>query len=242
MNDSNNVGAFFDLDGTLLPAPSIEWRFIGYLLAGDDIGAAAAGRWLAQFALDFLLGPRAAIEGNKCYLAGLRESLAADWAITLNTDCLPFFAAGIECVCWHLARKHRVFVVSGTLAPLALAAAKHLPAQVNLTATRLEVRDGKWTGRLEGEHLSGKAKARSVRALAKERSIDLDQSFAYGNRIADLAMLEAVGHPVAINPSSRLQRVARIRGWQTLNWRKVQTSPLTANRRVLSPLSPKEAR
>jgi HAD superfamily hydrolase (TIGR01490 family) len=241
MNASNNVGAFFDLDGTLLPAPSLEWRFIGYLLAGDDIGAAAAGRWLAQFALNVLRSPRTAIEANKIYLAGLRESLATDWAITLNSDCLPFFASGIERICWHLAQEHRIFIVSGTLEPLALAAAQHLPARVGVSATKLEVQDGNWTGRLAGEHVNGKAKARAVQALSNEHNIDLYRSFAYGNRIADLAMLEAVGHPIAINPSSRLERVAQARGWQILNWRKVQTNPLTANRRVLSPLSPKGA-
>jgi HAD superfamily hydrolase (TIGR01490 family) len=241
MNAPKNVGAFFDLDGTLLPAPSLEWRFIGYLVAGDDIGVAAACRWLAQFTLDFLRGPQAAIEDNKRYLAGLRESLATDWASTLNADCLPFYAAGIDCIRWHLAQRHRVFIVSGTLEPLALAAAQHLPGQVGTSATKLEVRDGKWTGRLEGEHMSGKAKACSVRALATEHNLDLDRSFAYGNRIADLAMLEAVGHPVAANPSSRLQRVARVRGWQVVDWRKVKAGPLAANHRAVSRLSPKEA-
>jgi hypothetical protein len=37
MNSPQNVGAFFDLDGTLLPPPSLEWRFIGYLLERDQI-------------------------------------------------------------------------------------------------------------------------------------------------------------------------------------------------------------
>ena len=37
MNATQKIGAFFDLDGTLLAPPSLEWRFIGYLMERDEI-------------------------------------------------------------------------------------------------------------------------------------------------------------------------------------------------------------
>jgi len=234
MNALPNVGAFFDLDGTLLPAPSLEWRFLCYLIARNHIHIAAVGRWLARFALNVLRGPHGAMEGNKFYLSGLHESLATEWASSLDGGSLSFFAGGIERIARHIAQQHCVFIVSGTLDPLALAATWHLPGQVGVSATKLEVCDGKWTGRITGEHVSGKAKARAVQALADEHGIDLGRSFAYGNCIADLAMLEAVGHPVAVNPSTRFRRLARVRGWQIQIWRNVQTSQFTTNRQTLS--------
>ena len=70
-----NIAAFFDLDGTLLPPPSLEWRFIGYLLERDEIASAHVARWLGYFAKTILRDPHSAIAANKFYLAGIRTSL-----------------------------------------------------------------------------------------------------------------------------------------------------------------------
>ncbi len=67
------AGAFFDLDGTVLAAPSLEWRFIGYLLERDEISARLVGRWLAGFAGNFWRDLRGATEGNKRYLCGIKR-------------------------------------------------------------------------------------------------------------------------------------------------------------------------
>lgn len=235
MTPAGTVGAFFDLDGTLLTPPSLEWRFIGYLLAHDEINAAHVGFWIARFVKAILRNPHAAIEGNKSYVSGVRESLATDWANTLNTEPLPFFASGIERVAWHLGQQHKVFIVSGTLEPLARAVPQFLPGPVTICATKLEVRDGLWTGQLVGEHIYLQAKARAVRCLAAQHNLDLLRSYAYGNRIDDLAMLESVGHPVGVNPSPRLERAVLKRGWQTCNWRGCPSALHAAHNRLLSP-------
>jgi HAD superfamily hydrolase (TIGR01490 family) len=235
MTPAGTVGAFFDLDGTLLAPPSLEWRFIGYLLAHEEINAAHAGFWMARFAKAILRNPHAAMEGNKSYVSGVRESLASDWASTLNTDPLPFFVSGIERVAWHLGQQHKVFIVSGTLEPLARAVPPFLPGPVTICATKLEVRDGIWTGQLVGEHIYRKAKARAVRCLAAQHNLDLPCSYAYGNRLDDLAILESVGHPVGVNLSPRLEGAVWKRGWQTCNWRGYASALDPAHNRLLMP-------
>jgi HAD superfamily hydrolase (TIGR01490 family) len=239
MSAREKVGAFFDLDGTLLPAPSLEWRFIGYLLAREEIGSGHVTTWLAHCARTILRSPHAAVESNKFYLQGLPESLAADWANTFGGNSLPFFAQGSERIDWHLALHHRVFIVSGTLAPLARVLPRHLSGSVEIRATELEVSRGRWTGRLAGDHLSGEAKAQAVRELAGRYGIDLNRSYAYGNRIRDLAMLDAVGHAFAVNPSSRLERIAEVQRWQILNWRRGERDAGGVHSQALAP---KEAR
>jgi HAD superfamily hydrolase (TIGR01490 family) len=216
------IAAFFDLDGTLLPAPSLEWRFLGHLLAHDEIPTSNIARWIGRWMRSFPFGPAQAACANKSYLAGLRESLGEDWKRSLRKEQLPFFASGLQRVRRHLAQQHSVFFVTGTLEPLARIAASQIPGRIEVCATRLEVCDGHWTGFLEGEHMSGKAKARALQALAADRGFDLPCSFAYGDEIADLSMLRAVGHPAAINPSARLERAARQRGWRIWDWRSVQ--------------------
>ncbi|HXQ24950.1 MAG TPA: HAD family hydrolase [Candidatus Acidoferrales bacterium] len=238
MSLPEKIGAFFDLDGTLVPAPSLEWRFIGHLLARDQIGGADIARWLARFAKTLLRDPHDATIGNKLYLAGSRESLAIDWANSVGPGSPELFAGGIERVAWHVAQGHRVFLVSGTLACLAHVVAQRLPGPIEVCATELEVRDGRWTGRLAGEHMSGQAKARTVRSVAARFGLSLWESYAYGNSITDLPMLDSVGHPVAVNPPARLRRIARSEGWPSCD---------LANRSAGSAsrphqLSPREAR
>jgi len=50
--------------------------------------------------------------------------------------------------------------------------------------------------------------------------IDLERSYAYSDSIADLPMLEAVGHPVAVNPDKELRKQAEEREWDIRDFRR----------------------
>jgi fatty acyl-CoA reductase len=235
MKSAAQIGAFFDLDGTLLPPPSLEWRFIAWLAAHDEIDGGHLARWFGHFARNIWHDPCAATFENKRYLCGLRESLATAWESSLAPDSPRLFPAGIERIARHHAQGHRVFLVSGTLGPLACAVGRRLPGPIEVCASELETCGGRWTGRLAGEHLRGEAKARTVRRLAARHDLDLGESYAYGNCLADLPMLEAVGHPVAVNPEVGLERIAcseseiRNRGgvpreWRVCKWKATESS------------------
>jgi len=229
---AETVGAFFDLDGTLLGAPSLEWRFIGYLLERDEISGRQVGRWLARFAGSFWHDLHGATEGNKRHLCGIGEALVDEWEQSLGLeffrgDALAFFEEGLQRIVWHGAQGHRLFIVSGTLAPLARVVARRLAAlisaEIEVSATELEIAPGGariWNGRICGEHMSGGAKLRAVTKFAARHGVDLSRSYAYGDGFADLRMLDAVGHAVAVNPTRRLAGAARKRGWQSCVWEK----------------------
>ena len=74
----------------------------------------------------------------------------------------------------------------------------------------LEVRDNRYTGRLVGPFCFGEHKARRVLAhvALQGRAVDWKASYAYGDRIYDLALLALVGHPVAVYPDAALRTVA----------------------------------
>jgi len=229
---AETVGAFFDLDGTLLGAPSLEWRFIGYLLERDEISGGQVGRWLARFAGSFWHDLHGATEGNKRYLCGIGEALVDEWEQSLGLeffrgDALALFEEGLQRIVWHGAQGHCLFIVSGTLAPLAQVVARRLGAlifaEIEVCATELEIGPGGariWNGRICGEHMSGGAKLRAVTRIAARYGIDLARSYAYGDSFGDAQMLEVVGHAVAVNPTRRLAGAARERGWQTCVWEK----------------------
>jgi len=220
MNHRGQTAAFFDLDGTLLPSPSLEWRFLLYLLDRDLIPSAQLRRWLARFAKKILWDRRAAIEENKLYLAGLPESLGEEWEKALSAHPLPYFAEGIRRLQWHQAQGHQVYLISGTLAPLARVAENQLPGRVEVCATELGATDSCWTGFVDGEHRSGGGKTHAIQDLAAKFGLALEQSYAYGNDLADLSMLASVGRPCAVNPSARLKLAARKRGWPICSWRE----------------------
>ncbi|MGH9748088.1 MAG: HAD family hydrolase [Candidatus Acidiferrales bacterium] len=239
MSAPEKIGAFFDLDGTLLRPPSLEWRFVMDLVERDEIETANVARWLAHFGKAFFTDPGSATQGNKHYLAGIPESAIADWAAAFSCAGLSIFTQGIARAKWHLDRGHQICLVTGTLAPLARAAAHFLPGKIEICATEIEVRDGRFTGRLAGPHMSFGEKACAVSALAAAHGMDLARSYAYGNEMPDLPMLEAVGNPTAANPSWRLARAARKRGWDICDWRSPDAPRGVADSVFLAP---KEAR
>lgn len=84
--------------------------------------------------------------------------------------------------------------------------------------SKLEERDGVYTGRFDGPFCYGEGKPLRMRELAAERGIDLAESWAYSDSASDLPMLRSVGHPVAVNPDAELGRVARAEGWDVMTF------------------------
>jgi len=82
--------------------------------------------------------------------------------------------------------------------------------------SRLEVVEGRYTGRAAGPFNYREGKADALRELATREHIDLGASHAYSDSESDLPMLRAVGHPVVVNPDTDLARIAAREGWEIL--------------------------
>jgi HAD superfamily hydrolase (TIGR01490 family) len=87
---------------------------------------------------------------------------------------------------------------------------------------RSELKDDVYTGRAAGPFTYREGKAQAVRELAEREGIDLGDSYAYSDSESDLPMLRAVGHPVAVNPDSELERVARQEGWRVMRFDRLR--------------------
>lgn len=121
----------------------------------------------------------------------------------------------IERLNHHLAQGHEVWLVSAAPVELVDKIARELKANGAL-GTLVGHKDGVLTGELVGDPLHGKAKFQAVERLAKERGINLDESWAYSDSLNDLPLLTAVGHAVAVNPDPQLRRHAAAAGWEIL--------------------------
>jgi HAD superfamily hydrolase (TIGR01490 family) len=118
----------------------------------------------------------------------------------------------------HRARGRLVFIVSSSPEEVVRPLAERL-GDVEVIATRAKLEDDRYTGELEF-YCYGESKAAMIREVAEARGIDLAGSYAYSDSITDLPMLEAVGHPVAVNPDRELRREAERRHWHIRDFRR----------------------
>jgi HAD superfamily hydrolase (TIGR01490 family) len=123
------------------------------------------------------------------------------------------FAEAVELIEAHRAAGRRVFIVSASPEEIVAPIAQHLGVDQAIASRARVDRHGRYTGEMEF-YAYGPHKAEAMRAVAAAQGIDLAASYAYSDSATDIPMLEAVGHPVAVNPDRELARVARQRGWE----------------------------
>lgn len=139
------------------------------------------------------------------------------------------YAEALELIEQHRAAGRGIYIVSSSPEEIVRPLARHFGVS-GVIATRARVgQDNRYTGELEF-YAYGERKAEAMRELARKHGIDLTRSFAYSDSITDVPMLEAVGHPVAVNPDRDLRRVAEERGWEVVTFR----SPVRLRSRIAS--------
>ncbi|HET7044084.1 MAG TPA: HAD-IB family hydrolase [Gaiellaceae bacterium] len=216
------AAAFFDLDRTLLRRSS-SLALAGSFRERGLIGRghlARAALWQLLFVARGASGDavRRAAEDGMAVLRGVTvEELQALVAGAMEPVLKPLvFAEPLALVRRHRERGEPVYVVSAALQEIVDALVAELGLDGGIGST-CGVEDGVYTGRvLRGCH--GLEKAEALRELAAEGGIDLAASTAYSDSHTDLPFLEAVGHPVAVNPDRELRRVAAARGWPVLEF------------------------
>jgi HAD superfamily hydrolase (TIGR01490 family) len=123
------------------------------------------------------------------------------------------FDEALELMREHREQGRKVFIVSASPEEIVAPLARYLGVDEAL-ATRAELDEhGRYTGRTE-RYCYGPEKVVAMAEAAERDGIDLAASYAYSDSATDLPMLEAVGHPVVVNPDRELQRAARANGWE----------------------------
>jgi HAD superfamily hydrolase (TIGR01490 family) len=216
------AAAFFDLDRTLLRRSS------ALALAGSfrDRGLISRRQLLQAAAWQLLFvargasheAVRRAAEDGLRVLAGHRpEELRELVTEAMEPVLKPLvYAEPLRLVERHREQGELVYVVSATLQEIVDAIADDLGFDGGL-GTICEVRNGRYTGRAL-RALHAEAKAACLHEVAGREGLDLAACTAYSDSHTDLPVLEAVGHPVAVNPDRELRRVAADRGWPVLEF------------------------
>jgi HAD superfamily hydrolase (TIGR01490 family) len=217
--------AFFDLDKTVIDRASIA-AFGGPFRRNGLISRRVVARAVASQLIYLHLG------ADEQRLTRIREAMLAltkGWdrdrvreivrETLLETIEPIIYAEALELMEQHRLAGHRVYLVSASPEEIVLPLSEMLGAD-GAICSRGEIDDeGRYTGRMEF-YAYGENKATAMRELAERTGIDLAESTAYSDSATDLPMLEAVGHPVAVNADRPLAKVARERGWEMRQFTK----------------------
>jgi len=209
------VGAFFDLDGTLVAGFSAV-AFLRDRLASGDLtfqdmaDVALAGLSFRREGLGFsgLMAAMARV------LRGTREQELLETGERVFVEQLEatLFEDARRLVQAHRERGHTLAIVTASTRYQAEPVARDLGIE-HLLCTRLEVKGGKLTGRVLRPTCWGPEKLAAARRFSERNGVDLAQSYAYSDGYEDLPLLEAVGRPRPTNPDRQLARLARARSW-----------------------------
>ncbi|MHB8886099.1 MAG: HAD family hydrolase [Methylovirgula sp.] len=127
----------------------------------------------------------------------------------------------------HISRGVRPVFVSGSCEALLRPLAKKCGVNDILAAPLLLSEDGSLSGELGEPQTIGEGKKRAIETFLRLHEGHAETSYAYGDDISDLPMLESVGRPVAVGNGGPLVDIAILRGWERISF----TPPKATNRR-----------
>ena len=209
--------AFFDLDRTVLRGASGPLLTEALQAAGIAPSRSVPGQGSIYRLFDLIgetlpsiaLARGAALVARGWSRTAVREA-AKDVAEKLDTLVAPYARGLLD---EHRKAGRPVVLATTTPHDLIAPFAERMGFDA-IVATRYEEDEGgSYTGKLAGEFVWARGKARAVRTWAAEQGVDLRGSYAYSDSFYDLPLLSAVGNPSAVNPDPRLLAVASLRRW-----------------------------
>jgi putative phosphoserine phosphatase/1-acylglycerol-3-phosphate O-acyltransferase len=224
-----HIGAFFDLDRTLIKGFSAK----DFLKARLMSGKVTPKEVVAQFAgaLSYAIG-----NGNFASMAALSakgvKGTPEQTFIEVGEEVYnKYLAKAIypesrALVAAHLAMGHTVAIVSAATPYQVEPIARDLKIP-HVMCTRMEVKKGVFTGKIIEPACWGEGKAIAGQSLAQTHHLDLHKSYFYTDSAEDLPLLEIVGNPRPLNADSKLAALAFKNDWTQYRFTEENSSTLT---------------
>jgi len=214
------VVALFDMDRTLVDTHTAK-LYVRYQRDLGEIGLLQALRtsyWLFQYTIGVINAEHVALHVLEGYRGKTDEWLRARCQRWFQSHVRDWVSPiGRARVREHLRAGHAVALATSAVRQIAEPLARELSIP-HLVCSELEARDGELTGAFNRPLCYGPGKLERARTLVHALGARLEQVAFYTDSITDLPLLEAVGHPIAVNPDARLRREARRRGWSVEDW------------------------
>ncbi len=206
--------AVFDVDRTLILGTSAEIQLVRFLRRKSLFPSANLFR--AVFWIPRLMpgGFKEAILRNKFYLYGLDvrfiRSLLPEF---FEHQLKPLLSTKmISSMNRFKSAGFTVLLISGTLDFVLDFLIRTLRADGGM-GTRVEIREGKFTGRVYGVYPFYRDKVTALAQVLDGKRVNWKASYGFADSWADVPLLSLFGHPIAVNPDWGLRREALRQGW-----------------------------
>ncbi|MDF1563461.1 MAG: HAD-IB family hydrolase [Deltaproteobacteria bacterium] len=213
------VIAFFDMDLTLLEVNSAK-LWLAFARREGRISRLTLLRglvWVLRYRFG-LIDQQKITEYGLSLEQGTSEAemieLCERWYAELVRPTIS--RAAVARVEEHRAAGHEVVILTAATRYGAMPLAREL--ELPLVCSEIEVVDGMLTGRHHPPLCYGEGKLERAREHARGRGAALEDCWFYTDSVSDLPVMEAMGHPVAVNADRPLTRRAREAGWPRVEW------------------------
>ncbi len=214
--------ALFDLDNTLLAGDS-DYLWGCFLIDKGLVDKQRYEEANLRFYQEYSEGTLDIHE----FLDFALQPLANNDATVLRSFHREFMAQAIEpimtqrgrdLISEHRSRGDHPVIITATnsfvTGPIA-----HAFGVSDLIATEPEMIDGQYTGKVAGTPCFQHGKIERLQAWLQQTGMDFDKSWFYSDSHNDLPLLEAVDHPVAVDPDEQLRAIAVERDWTITSFR-----------------------
>jgi HAD superfamily hydrolase (TIGR01490 family) len=223
--------AFFDLDGTVAKS-NVVFQYVAWRMS--TLNAFQKMLWVPFYAvkcvLYLIVDKVSRSKFNQMFALDFKGVVASDSAkremakISYESYLKKrVFPAALEAIGVLKAQGFQIVLVTGSLdfmiAPIvALIGADHVVANELETSTDEKTNEVVFTGKLNGAAVADDEKRLRILAYAALNDVDLSASRAYGDALADEAMLRTVGAPSVVSPKRDMRAKAEQEGWPILEW------------------------
>ncbi|WP_395689770.1 HAD family hydrolase [Caenimonas koreensis] len=211
----------FDLDHTLLSGDS-DVLWCDFLMARGILDRATFAPRNADMEAQYKAGTVSAEAFAGFYVSTLEGRTREQWEPLRREFLTQEIIPRIPVAAMQLVQRHRregdlVVMTTATNRFITELTAQHFGIE-HLIATEAQVDAEVFTGRTEGtlNMREGKVWRLEHWLAARGHTLDNFRSAAYSDSMNDLALLEAVDEPVAVDPDPRLAALALARGWPVL--------------------------
>ena len=220
--------AFFDVDNTLIRGSTIYFLGRGMYQRGYFTKKDISRFVLAK--LRFRLTGKENKEEIARYQTAATDFIGGHNVKDIQTIAEQIYDEFVSPAMWqgtidiaqsHIANGVEVYLITAAPEDMATLIAKRL-GLTGALGSKAEIKDGLYTGNMNGALLHGKEKAVAIRELAERKGFDLEDCFGYSDSHNDLPLLQCVGHPSAINPDALLGLRAMAEGWPIHDFRRAR--------------------
>ena len=216
--------AFYDLDGTLVSGNVVRrYAFFARRRPSRAEALVRCARLLGGVPYFLALDRHSRRRFNEVFFREYR-GLGRDWLQELAEQLFvevvrpSIYPRARAALAADRAQGCRLVLVTGELDLVARPVGRELGFD-EVVSNALAFEREAATGGLAGPVVAEQEKACAIATLCRRWGVPLASARAYSDSFSDLAMLEVVGQPAAVNPDRRLRRLALQRGWPVLDWK-----------------------